>query len=425
MSKFSNVFRAFKSRNYQLFFWGQLVSRVGMWMQRTAVIWLVYSMTRSVFMVGVATFAEQFPSFILSPLGGVVADRLDRFKVLMTTQVISALQAVVLTILYVMNYHQVWLILLLSVILGIANAFDVPARQPMVNDLVQSPDDLPNAIAINSALNNLARLLGPALAGWMIAEYGAALCFGSNALSFVAVIVALNLMKLPRQMTDKDKTAKANLQAGIRYVQSSPDIGYTLALAFLVCFLVAGYNTLLPAYAKDVFNGDAGTFGTISAAIGIGAFASTVYIAGLQPSANLKRILWINLCVLAVALICFSYMPSYYIALLILFFCGFGTMSIIPICNTIIQVRSKPEMRGRVISFFAMAAFGALPLGSLLIGWLSEYVGVKNCILFQGIIQLLIAIAFYRFLFLERKKDDASICIGNDMASLQEEANKS
>lgn len=406
MNKFNNTLRAFKSRNYKLFFWGQLVSRVGMWMQRTAVIWLVYSMTQSVFMVGVATFAEQFPSFLLSPLGGVVADRFDRFKVLMITQVVSALQAVILTTLYVLNYHEVWLILLLSVILGIANAFDVPARQPMVNDLVESPDDLPNAIAISSALNNLARLIGPALAGWMIAKYGAALCFGSNAFSFIAVIIALNLMKLPKQITDKSKKIKGDLKAGINYVKSTPDIAHTLLLAFLVCLLVAGYNTLLPAYAKDIFNGDAGTFGTISASIGIGAFVSTVYIAGLPPAANLKRILWANLFILGIALICFSYMPSYYIALIILFFCGFGTMSIIPICNTIIQVTSKPEMRGRVISFFAMAAFGAIPIGSVTIGWLSEIVGIRNCILLQGIIEIGIAISFYNFLC---KSSDSTI----------------
>ncbi len=397
--KFSNTFRAFRSRNYQLFFWGQLVSRVGMWMQRTAVIWLIYSMTQSVLMVGVATFAEQFPSFILSPLGGVVADRFDRFKVLMITQVVSALQAIMLTTLYVFNHHQVWLILLLSVILGIAYAFDVPARQPMVNDLIESPDDLPNAIAINSALNNLARLAGPALAGWLIAKYGAAICFGSNAFSFVAVIIALNLMKLPKQVTNRSKQFKGDFQAGIKYIQATPDIGYTLLLTFLVCFLVASYNTLLPAYAKDIFRGDAGTFGTISAAIGIGAFASTVYIAGLSPAASLKRILGINLFILGLALICFSYMPSFHIGLFVLFFCGFGTMSIIPICNTVIQVTSKPEMRGRVISFFAMAAFGALPLGSVVIGWLSGYIGIQNCILFQGIIEILIVITFYKFLF--------------------------
>jgi len=398
MSKFNHTLRAFKSKNYQLFFWGQLISRVGMWMQRTAVIWLVYSMTQSVFMVGLATFAEQFPSFILSPLGGVVADRFDRFKVLMSTQIVSAIQAILLTTLYVFNYHQVWLILLLSTILGIANAFDVPARQPMVNDLVKSTDDLPNAIAINSASNNLARLIGPAMAGWLIAKYGAAFCFGSNALSFIAVIFALNLMKLPKQVTSKRKKIKGDLQAGIQYIKETPEIGYTLLLAFLVCFLVAGYNTLLPAYAKEVFKGDAGTFGTISACIGVGAFVSTVYIASLPPHRDLKRFLWLNLLILGIALIGFSYMPSYLLALVLLFFCGFGTMSIIPICNTIIQVTSVPEMRGRVISFFAMAAFGALPLGSLIIGWLSEIIGVKNCILLQGIIEVFIALTFYNFL---------------------------
>ena len=197
----SNAFRVFKCRNYSLFFAGQLISRLGVWMQRTAIIWVIYKMTNSILMVGLATFVEQFPSFLLSPIGGIVADRYNRYKILLTTQIISALQAVLLTIIYFSGFGSLEILLFLGFILGIINALDVPTRQTMVNDLVNDPSTLPSAIAMNSSLNNLTRLIEPALAGVLLAKYGAAICFGFNAISFVAVILCISFVKLPKQET--------------------------------------------------------------------------------------------------------------------------------------------------------------------------------------------------------------------------------
>lgn len=394
----SNTFRAFESRNYTLFFYGQLISRVGMWMQRTAVIWVIYSMTHSAFMIGVATFAEQFPSFLFSPLGGIVADRYDRYKVLMWTQAISAIQAVALTILFFSNYHQVWLILLLSTLLGVANAFDVPARQPMVNDIVKNPADLPNAIAINSALNNLARLIGPALSGIILAAYGAGICFAANAVSFIAVIISLMLMKLPKHLPVIKKKISTDLSDGLNYIKQTGEIGITLVLLALICFLVITYNTLLPVFAKEIFKGDAATYGYLNAVIGIGAVVSTLYLASKRNGANLKRLLFISIILLGAGLILFSQTNYFPLALLWATVCGFSTMLIVPICNTIIQMTSAPEMRGRVIGFFAMAFFGMLPLGSMLIGWLSKWLGAQNSLLMQGIIAIVIGLSFSGFL---------------------------
>ncbi len=393
------AFRVFGSRNYSLFFTGQLISRIGMWTQRTAVIWVVYTLTHSVFLVGLVTFAEQFPSFLLSPLGGTVADRYDRYKVLMVTQIVSAVQALALTAVYYYSASPYWGLLGLSVLLGLANAFDVPARQAMVNDLVKKREDLPSAIAMNSSLNNLSRLIGPALSGILLAKYGATICFLSNAISFIAVIVCLMLMKFPARLFDrKKKNAWLDFRDGIYYTRKHEEIRTTLLLLALICLLVATYNTLQPYYAKDVFNGDAHTFSLISIATAAGALVSTLFLASQQSALRLKNLLMLNLVILGLGLITMSHLHIFPIYLFMSFLCGFGTMSVIPICNTIIQSVSTPAMRGRVVGFFAMAAFGTLPLGSLLIGWASRWLQPQNCMLVQGFFCLGIAAVFYRFL---------------------------
>lgn len=290
-----NAFRVFHSRNYSLFFTGQLISRIGTWMQRTAVIWVMYTMTHSVVWVGLTTFAEQFPSFILSPWGGIVADRYDRYKILLCTQVTAAVQAVALTLLYIFGAHW-WGILLLSGLLGVANAFDVPARQAMVNDIIDDKDDLPSAIAMNSSLNNLTRLAGPALSGIILAAYSATACFATNAVSFIAVIICLNLMQFPvRQAPGNKSNAWGAFRDGLQYTRSQKEISKTLLLLASVCLLVATYNTLQPYFARDIFGGNSATYGYINAATGLGALVSTLYLAAQKYSGRLKQILFLTL----------------------------------------------------------------------------------------------------------------------------------
>jgi MFS family permease len=401
---FTNTFRSFRSRNYSLFFFGQLISRIGTWTQRTAVIWVVYTMTHSVFMIGLTTFAEQFPSFLLSPAGGIAADRYNKQKLVMISQIVAALQATALAVVYITGFHQVWLILSLSVVLGIANAFEVPARQSMVNDLIDNKEDLPNAIAINSSLNNLSRLVGPAISGFVLARYGAGVCFASNAISFIAVIASLVMMAVPKQQSVAvKKKISADFTDGLNYVKQNHEIGYTILVLTLVCLLVNTYSTLIPVYAKDIFKGNAATYGYLSAFIGLGAVISTLTIASRKWGHNLKRTLRNNVIILGAGLIFFSYSRYFPLNLLLATLCGFGAMSVIPICNTIIQLASTPVMRGRAISFFTMAAFGTIPIGSLILGWLSKYLGTENCILAQGIIALGIAAGFSKFLSSDMK----------------------
>ena len=407
MKKLSNIstFRAFRSRNYQLFFWGQLISRIGMWTQRTAVVWVVYTMTHSTLMIGLTYFAEQFPSFLLSIPGGIVADRYNRYKVLMATQVASAIQAIALTILVFMEHMVVWQILALSVFLGMVNAFDVPARQPLVHDIIDDPADLPNAIALNSTLNNLSRLIGPALAGIMLAKFGADICFLLNALSFAAVIFCLILMKLPpHKPLAVKKKVMTDLVEGFNYIRKTREIRRVILLLTCICLLVLPYNTLLPVYARVIFQGDSITFGYLNSAIGLGAVTGAFTLASLKSGTNFKKLLLADTVLLGISLVLFSYTTSLPLSLLIAVVCGFGTMAFVPVCNTLLQLESEAHMRGRVISYFAMAAFGMLPLGSMITGAVSKWIDPPAVIFGQGILALLIGAIAYRFLTGRQKR---------------------
>ncbi len=394
-----NTFKAFQSRNYRLYFAGQSVSLIGTWMQRTAVYWVVYVQTHSTFMLGLAVFAAQFPSFLFSSLGGVVSDRYNRYKVLVFTQIASLVQATLLAALVIFTHYTVWEIFSLSVVLGIINAFDVPARQSMVHELIDNKEDLPNAIALNSSMVNLARLLGPAISGIVLEKLGAGTCFSINALSFVAVIVSLLFMKFPEFIpkTNKKKVMK-ELKEGWVYLKHTPGIGFVVLLLACNSLFSLPFNTLLPVFAKVIFKGNASTFGYLNSFIGLGAISGTIFLASLKSGTDLKKILFITLLVFGTGLALFSHTGYLPLALFFATLAGFGMMAQVTISNTIIQTSSTPEMRGRVISYYAMAFFGLQPIGGLLTGIVSQYIGAPNTILIQGIAALLIALVFMPFL---------------------------
>ena len=394
------TFRAFRSRNYRLFFSGQSVSQVGTWMQRTGVSWVIYSMTHSSFMLGLATFASQFPTFVLTLYGGIVSDRYNRYRVLLTTQIASAVQAILLSILVLSGHYQVWQILALSVVLGVINAFDVPARQPMVHEMIAEKEDLPNAIALNSSMVHFARLTGPALAGILIERFSAGICFLLNALSFIFVITSLLLMKLPEYVAKSgiEKNTRREIAEGFRYMKNTRAIGMVILMLTIMSLLVLPYNTLLPVFAKMIFHGDAATFGYINSFIGLGALTGAFFLASLKTGTDLKKILFVNSIILGIALIIFSQLGNFHLAMVFAVMCGFGTMSQTAICNTIIQMESDSQMRGRVISYLAMAAFGMLSLGSLLIGFISHQVGATLTMLCQGFAALVVVGCFSNYL---------------------------
>ncbi|HKC69050.1 MAG TPA: MFS transporter, partial [Bacteroidia bacterium] len=383
------------SRNYRLYFSGQSVSLIGTWMQRTSVYWLVYVQTQSTFMLGLAVFTTQFPSFLFSLLGGVVSDRYNRYKVLLFTQIASMIQATLLTILVLFNQYTVWEILTLNVLLGVINAFDVPARQAMVYEMVDDKEDLSNAIALNSSMVNLARLLGPAMAGIVLEELGAGICFLINTLSFAAVILSLLLMRLPKYIPKPyAKKVIGELKEGFTYLKQTPSIGFVILFLACISLLVLPFTTLLPVYAKVIFKGNASVFGYLNSAIGLGAVSGTIFLASLKPGVNLKKILFINTLIFGFGLIAFSHITNLPVALFFAVITGFGMMSQVTVSNTIIQTTVSVAMRGRVISYFAMAFFGMQPLGGLLVGGVSSYIGTPNTILTEGVLALLIALLF-------------------------------
>ena len=403
----ANTFRAFKNRNYRLFFTGQSISQIGTWMQRTGVSWVVYTMTHSAFMLGLTVFASQFPSFLFSLLGGIASDRYNRYKLLLITQTASMIQAVLLAVLILLNHYQVWEILTLSVILGIINAFDVPARQPLIHEMVTDKEDLPNAFALNSSMVNIARLVGPALSGIILLKFGAGICFLLNAASFVAVIISLVLMKLPAHIpATVKKKMKSDLKEGFIYLKSTRSISMIMIMLTLTSLLVLPYNTLLPVFAKVIFKGDAATFGYINSFIGLGAVASSIFLASLKPKVDLKVVLLVNTIIFGISLVLFSHITYFPLAMFFATISGFGMMGQTTIIMTIIQVDSDVNMRGRVMSYVAMGYFGMLPLGSLLIGIISQQMGASNAILCQGVIALVIAAVFFKYLrkdYLDKK----------------------
>jgi len=400
-----NTFIAFRSRNYRLYFTGQSISLIGTWMQRTAVSWIVYTITHSALMLGITWFATQFPSFLFSLFGGVVSDRYNRYKVLLFTQIASLVQAAILTSLVFLHEATVWRILGMGVLLGIINAFDVPARQSLVYDMVDNKDDLPNAIALNSSMVNLARLIGPAVSGIVLEKLGNGVSFLLNTASFLAVIISLLLMKLPEYIPlEHKKKVMGEMREGFRYLKRTPSIGLLLLMLACISFLVLPFNTLLPVYAKEIFKGNASTFGYLNSFIGVGSISGAFFLASLKSGTNLYKILFINTILFGIGLVLFSHETNFFLAMLFAALAGFGMMSQTTITNTILQTRVAISMRGRVISFYAMAFFGMQPLGSLLVGFVSNFWGAPNTLLTEGIIAIFIALVFMPFLRKEHSK---------------------
>ena len=388
------TFKAFKSRNYKLYFGGQSISLMGTWMQRTAVYWIVYVQTHSPFILGVTVFAVQFPSFLLGLFGGMVADKYNRYRVLVFTQIASMLQAFALATIVVFTQYTIIEILGLSVILGAINAFDVPARQSLVHYMVEDKEHLGNAIALNSSMVNLARLIGPAVAGIILDTFGAGTCFYINAVSFIAVLASLFMMRLPEFLPQaRVQKMRENLKEGFVYVKENSSINTLIILLALISFFVLPAVTLLPVLVKEALKGTAATYGYLNSFIGIGALCATILIASFSANRNNSKLLMTGMGVTSVGLLAFSqaHLPlAFFFATLM----GFGMMLFVTITNTILQMTSSIEMRGRVISYFAMAFFGMQPLGALLVGSVAHYIGAQNTIFLEGIIAVVLLLVF-------------------------------
>ncbi len=356
---FKSIFRTLRYRNYRLFFGGQLISLIGTWMQQIAMTWLVYRLTNSAFLLGVVGFASQMPTFLLSPFAGVFADRMNRHRIIIVTQTLAMIQAAVLAILTLTGNIAVWHIIMLSVFLGLVNAFDIPTRQTFVLEMIENKEDLGNAIALNSSMFNGARLIGPAIAGMLLAVIGEGMCFLLNAISFVAVIVALLAMKLsPQQRTSHSHGVIKGLQEGFSYAFGFAPIKYILMLVALISAMGMPYTVLMPIFAKDILGGGPHTLGFLMGATGVGALTGALYLASRRTVVGLGRWIAIAAGIFGLGLIGFSFARVLSLSMSLLFVVGFGMMTQMASCNTILQTIAEDDKRGRVMSFYTMAFMG-------------------------------------------------------------------
>ena len=393
------LMRALAHRNYRLFFFGQSLSLIGTWMQQIAMSWLVYRMTGSAFLLGLIGFTGQFPTVLFASFAGVYADRINRRRLLVATQTISMLQAFLLAVLTLTGHVAVWHLLGLSIVLGIVNAFDVPARQSFFIDLVDNKRDLSNAIALNSFMFNSARLVGPSIAGLLIGYTGEGVCFLINAVSFFAIILALLSMKIrPKARRQVSGALLHELRDGFRYVIDFAPIRYLILMVAIVSLLSMPYVVLMPIFAREILHGGSHTLGFLMGATGIGALLGALFLASRKSVVGLGRVIVVSTCILGCGLIAFSvsrYLPFSLCAMLLT---GFGMILSTASCNTILQTIVDEDKRGRVMSFYAIAFVGMAPLGSLIGGSIAHTIGAPPTIAACGFLSIAGAVVFYRLL---------------------------
>ena len=385
-----NYFRALQHRNYRLFFVGQGLSLIGTWMQNVALAWLVYRLTNSVFLLGLVGFSSQIMIFLCSPFAGVIADRFNRHRIVIVTQTLALLQAVILTVLVYTGLITVWEIMGLAVFLGLIMSFDAPTRQSFVIEMVGDKKDLGNAIALNSSLFNGARLVGPAIAGLAIATLGEGFCFLINAVSYLAVIVSLLLMRIKREPRPKKESAVLReMRDGFAYAYRFAPIRYVIVLLGLISLIGMPYAVLLPVFAKDILHGGPQTLGFLVGSAGVGALLGAAYMASRQNAVGLTRVIPVAGAIFSLGLIGLGLSHLLWLSLLAITVVGFGMMLNMASCNTLLQTVVDEDKRGRVMSLYTMAFMGVTPFGSLLAGSFASRVGVPFTIMLSGAVGLL------------------------------------
>lgn len=387
-------FRALTYRNFQLFVIGQLISLIGTWMQTAAQQWLVYEQTGSAALLGVFGFASQVPMLLLAWMGGYVGDRYSRHRGVITTQSCSMVLAFVLAGLAFGHIIRTWQLIFIAFLAGIVNAFDVPIRQAFFVHMVDK-DDLPNAIALNSSIFNGARIIGPPLAGFAIAYIGAGWCFFLNGVSFIAVIVALLMMSLPR--TEIKRNGESPIRAfaeGFRFAMNDVPIRSALFLLSTLSLFGLQYSVFLPIYAKDILHGDAKTFGLLMSAAGVGAFLGALQFAARTQYKGLARWIGATCTVCAIGLLVISLATSFWLCALVLFAVGFAATSQMAATNTIIQQRVPDEMRSRLMAVYATLFMGVQPIGALFAGYAAKHLGAPHALLLLGVLVLIACVIF-------------------------------
>jgi len=385
---FSHAWRALRHRNFQLFFFGQGTSMIGTWMTRLATTWLVYHLTHSALLLGVVSFSGQIVSFLLGPFAGVWVERLNRRKLLVATQAAASIQSLALAALTLTHVINLWEIIALTTLQGIVNAFDMPGRQAFLAHMVDDRNDLSNAIAINSSLANGARLIGPAIAGLIVAAFGEGACFLIDGVSYFAVIASLLLMRIPPPALVSTNRRRATMfeemREGWDYVRTFFPLRTILLLFALLSLMGYSYSVILPIFAAQILHGGAETLGWLTGASGVGALVSALSLALRKSVVGLTRMVQIAAATLGVSLILFGLSHWLWLSLLLMVFVGFGLMQCASACNTIVQSIVTDDKRARVMSYYTMAFFGAAPFGCLLAGVLAHRIGAPHTVMVTG-----------------------------------------
>ncbi len=394
---FQRLFRALEHRNFRLFIMGQGLSLIGTWMQLTAVSWLVWRLGHSALLLGLSGFAARVPTFVMAPFAGVLVDRMNRYRLVLLTQVLSMIQALLLAALMYSGHVEIWHVITLSLFLGFINALDVPARQSFLIQMIDRREDLTNAIALNSSMFNAARLVGPAMAGLLIAATGEAFCFLLNGLSYAAVIAGLLMMRIPPYVRAARQTAMLeSLTAGFRYAFGFSPIRSLLLLLALVSMTGGSYAQLLPIFAQQILHGDARTQGFLISAGAAGALTGALYLAGRRSVRGLGRLIAWMPALFGAGLVVMGLSDRLWLTLLTMPVIGLALMIQMASTNTLLQTIVEDDMRGRVMSFYSMAFMGTVPLGSLLAGVLAHFIGAPMTVILSGLCCVVGALLFAR-----------------------------
>ena len=397
-AQITNTFRALGQRNYRLFFIGQGISLIGSWIQNIAMSWLIYSLTKSAFLMGIITFVNALPNLIITPIAGVIIDRVNKYKLLIWLQSFFLLQALLLAILTLLGVIEIWHIVVIGILTNLTATFDMPLRQAMVIDLVDNSQDLSNAISLNSTNFNLARLLGPAIAGVLIAKFSEGFCFLINAISYIAVIWALLLMHLntPKKNKPQQNNFKQSLIEGIRYAKDTPPIRLILLALTFVSFIGISYPLLMPIFASEVLGGDARTLGILMSCSGLGALVASLVLATRKNGQGLANFLFGGILIFGCSFIGIGIMKSLLGAAIMMFCLGLGMILGLISCNTILQQVVDDDKRGRVMSLYTVAFIGTVPWGNLFAGSIAHWIGIVPTFIVLGAMLILCAIIYYK-----------------------------
>lgn len=393
----NNLFRSLKVYNFRLFFIGQFISLIGTWVQQVASSWLIYQLTSSSMWLGLAAFAAQIPIFIMTPITGVVADRFNRHAIFMITQTMLCIQSLILGLLVIFDYITPVSIVLLNLTMGCINAFDMPVRQSFLFDMVVDKQLLSNAIALNSVVFNSTRLIGPPLAGFLVAQFGEGLCFLINTTTFAGIILALLLMKdIHYSKILHTSDFKENIKEGFVYVKNHYPIKSVLILLGLMSLIGMPFMVLMPVVAVEILHGDSHTLGFLLGTAGFGALVGALFMASRSSTTRFENKIAAGSLLLGSTLVLFSFSRNLYCSLILIFIVGISLIIQMASCNTFIQSMVDDTMRGRVMSLYGMSHIGMAPIGNLIAGAIAQKIGVAHTLLLCGTGCAIVALWFYK-----------------------------